>query len=176
MIDERSSSLNATKTISALQTEITPSTFYDRRGVLTIELPRLRWLVKVHVWHMYDLSGSHDILIMILSYFVKCYRNTSLFKHPIFGILRYIYICCEYDHYLSWCLYWNKLALLKGVDLFAGVCLLCKTSCKICHDLYESGVSPPGRHLALDYPRSRLIGMEIFACKHTQEGRPSWEG
>ena len=84
MIDERSSSPNLRKTISELQTGIETSTFYDRLVVLTIELPRLRWLVKVQVCYMCDLSGSHDMLIMILTYFVKCCRNSRLFKLPIF--------------------------------------------------------------------------------------------
>ena len=39
--------------------------------------------------------------------------------------------------------------------------------------LYERRASPPWRDLAIDYPRSRLGGLENFHHKCTQGGWPS---
>ena len=43
---------------------------------------------------------------------------------------------------------------------------------KICFRLYERRASPPWRDLAIDYPRSRLGGLEIFHINALKRAGP----
>ena len=51
-----------------------PQHSYDQWDAQTIELPRLRWWANVEVRHTCDLSGSHNMLIILLMWciFWKC--------------------------------------------------------------------------------------------------------
>ena len=63
--------------------------------------------------------------------------------------------------YLRRCLYGSEPALLVGLALFAKIPPLSQFLRKICFHLYEKRASPLKRDLAIDYPRSRLGGLEI---------------
>ena len=66
-------------------------------------------------------------------------------------------LCACVPVYLSIC-----LSLLLGLALFAEICVSVKFFVKIGFCLYERRASPPWRDLAIDYPRSRLGGLESF--------------
>ena len=50
----------------------------QERDGLTIELPRFRWRAKMQVWHMCDLSSSHDLLILLMRYICWKCRNLEI--------------------------------------------------------------------------------------------------
>ena len=67
---------------------------------------------------------------------------------------------------LWWCLPRSEPVLLVGLALFHEISPPCEIPCKICFRLHEKRASSPKRDLVIDYPRSRLGGLEIF---HTQQ-------
>ena len=63
---------------------------------------------------------------------------------------------------MKWWLHGSEAALLVGLALFAEISLPCEIPCIICFRLHGRRASPPKRDFAIDYPRSRIGGLEIF--------------
>ena len=52
---------------------LNPQPYDDWWDALTIKLSTLRWRAKVQVWHMCDLSGSHDRLMLYKTGFYQVF-------------------------------------------------------------------------------------------------------
>ena len=82
MIDEHSSRFNPRKTLPEPQAGIELATFQlPEMYAENIELPTLRWWANVQVWHVYNLSGRHDMLIMLLMrYMMEMWKLENILK------------------------------------------------------------------------------------------------
>ena len=59
-----------------------------------------------------------------------------------------------------------------GLPSLPRSCVSVKFFVKICFRLYERRASPPWQDLAIDYPRSRLGGLEIFHINALKRAGP----
>ena len=92
----------------------------------------------------------------------KCFTGAITMIHSFLSDFHISYSVLA----LRGCLYGDGLAL------FAKISISVKLFVKIYFHLYERRASPPWRDLDIDYPRSRLGGLEIFHI-NAQEGWPS---